>query len=240
MKSFQAMTFPTIFWQKSNYLIPYPQSTAWMKAYVKQIYAGKAPECLWFLEHPRLYTAGTSAKEEDLLNSENIPIYRSNRGGQWTYHGPGQRILYVMMDLRKNHPHIPARDIHAFVYALEEWVAKSLEKLGIQTEKRSDRIGLWVIDPKTGKEEKIAALGIKLSHWISWHGIALNVQPNLGDYQGIIPCGLQSYGVTSLQKLGVNISMDEIDRILIQEWENFFGNPLQPMPRNPDFTNLDM
>ncbi|CAI3956047.1 lipoyl(octanoyl) transferase LipB [Commensalibacter papalotli (ex Botero et al. 2024)] len=221
------MPFPPIILQKSKKIISYLNASEYMQNYVQGIYDQKKPECLWFLEHPPLYTAGTSAKEQDLINTQNYPTFYTNRGGQWTYHGPGQRIIYIMMDLRQDHQAFPPRDIHAFVNAIEDWIILTLKQFNIHAEKRSDRIGLWVIDPATQKEEKIAALGIKLTKWISWHGIALNVSPNLEDYSGIIPCGLADYGVTSMKKLGVHYSMDEVDQVLLEQWSHIFPHSLQ-------------
>ncbi|MDI2112627.1 lipoyl(octanoyl) transferase LipB [Commensalibacter nepenthis] len=221
------MAFHPIFIQKSKKPISYPSALQHMEHYVQEIYNEKQPECLWFLEHPPLYTAGTSAKDHDLINTQNYSTFYTNRGGQWTYHGPGQRIIYIMMDLRKDHHTFPARDIHAFVNAIEDWIILTLKQFNIHAEKRKDRIGLWVVDPITQKEEKIAALGIKLTKWISWHGIALNISPNLNDYSGIIPCGLAEYGVTSMEKLGGHYSMDEVDQALLAQWSHIFPHPLQ-------------
>lgn len=220
------MTFSPIFLQKSKKIVSYPDALQHMQEYTQQIYEKKQPECLWFLEHSPLYTAGSSAKDHDLINLQHYPIFYTNRGGQWTYHGPGQRVIYIMMDLREDHHAFPPRDIHAFVNAIEDWIVLTLKQFHIQAEKRKDRIGLWVINPVTQKEAKIAALGIKLSRWISWHGIALNVLPNLEDYSGIIPCGLPEYGVTSMQKLGVHCSLDEVDHVLCQQWQQIFPHPL--------------
>ncbi|CAI3956892.1 Lipoate-protein ligase B (LipB) (PDB:2QHT) (PUBMED:19798051) [Commensalibacter communis] len=221
------MAFHPIFIQKSKKLVSYPNAIQHMERYVQDIYNEKQPECLWFLEHPPLYTAGTSAKDYDLINTQNYPTFYTNRGGQWTYHGPGQRIIYIMMDLRKDHQAFPSRDIHAFVNAIEDWVILTLRQFNIYAEKRKDRIGLWVINPITKKEEKIAALGIKLTRWISWHGIALNISPNLNDYTGIVPCGLAEFGVTSMEKLGVKCSMDEVDQVLLEQWNHIFPYSLQ-------------
>ncbi|CAI3956384.1 Lipoate-protein ligase B (LipB) (PDB:2QHT) (PUBMED:19798051) [Commensalibacter communis] len=221
------MAFHPIFIQKSKKLVSYPNAIQHMERYVQDIYNEKQPECLWFLEHPPLYTAGTSAKDYDLINTQNYPTFYTNRGGQWTYHGPGQRIIYIMMDLRKDHQAFPSRDIHAFVNAIEDWVILTLRQFNIYAEKRKDRIGLWVINPITKKEEKIAALGIKLTRWISWHGIALNISPNLNDYTGIIPCGLAEFGVTSMEKLGVKCSMDEVDQVSLEQWNHIFPYSLQ-------------
>lgn len=232
MKAFLAMVSTRIFWQKSKKIVPYPTAITWMRQYVQNIYHEKAPECLWFLEHAPLYSAGTSAKKEDLFNPQNFPVFYTNRGGQWTYHGPGMRIIYVMIDLRRPHPSFPDHDIRAFVHHLENWLILTLQYFGITAEKRKDRIGLWVVDPLTKQEEKIAALGIKLNHWISWHGIALNVYPTLENYAGIIPCGLKNYGVTSMHKLKVHASMTEVDQILCKKWNESFGEPLiqRPLP----------
>ncbi|EHD12958.1 octanoyltransferase [Commensalibacter intestini A911] len=220
------MTFSPIFLQKSKKIVSYPDALQHMQEYTQKIYEKKQPEYLWFLEHSPLYTAGNSAKEHDLINPQHYPTFYTNRGGQWTYHGPGQRVIYIMMDLREDHQAFPPRDIHAFVNAIEDWISLSLKQFNIQAEKRKDRIGLWVIDPITNKEEKIAALGIKLSRWISCHGIALNVLPNLEDYSGIIPCGLPEYGVSSMHKLGVHCSLDEVDQVLCQQWQKIFPHPL--------------
>lgn len=216
------MTFSPIFLQISKKIVSYPDALSHMQKYVQHIYEKKRPECLWFLEHPPLYTAGSSAKEHDLINPQRYPIFYTNRGGQWTYHGPGQRIIYIMMDLRKDHYSFPPRDIHAFVNTIEDWIILTLKQFNIQAEKRKGRIGLWVIDPVTQQEEKIAALGIKLSRWISWHGIALNICPKLENYSGIIPCGLSEYGVTSMHKLGVYCSLDDIDHALLEQWKYIF------------------
>lgn len=235
MKAFQAMTSAPIFLQKSKKTVPYPIAIEWMKNYAQKIYEGKMAECLWFLEHPPLYTAGTSAKESDLFNPENFPVFRANRGGQWTYHGPGMRILYVMLDLRKPHPAFPDHDIRAFVHKLEDWIILTLKQFGITAEKREGRVGLWVVNPKTGKEEKIAALGIKLHHWISYHGIALNIHPNLQHYSGIVPCGLRDYGVTSMKELDVPASFDRVDQVLQEQWNLLFQQPLKERPFPEEF-----
>ncbi len=227
MKEFQAMAITPIFLQKSKKIIPYPTAIEWMKTYVQKIYIKKAAECLWFLEHSSLYTAGTSAKKEDLFNPQNFPVFYTNRGGQWTYHGPGMRIIYVMMDLRKPHPTFPDHDIRSFICKLEDWIILTLKHFNVIAEKKEGRVGLWVTNPVTKQEDKIAAIGIKLSHWISWHGIALNIHPKLEDYSGIVPCGLKEYGVTSLHNLGIYTSFDTVDQVLCQTWERIFKYPLQ-------------
>lgn len=237
MKAFQAMAYTPIILQKSKKTVPYLTAIQWMEHHVQQIYHHNAPECLWFLEHPPLYTAGTSAKQKDLFNPENLPVFYTNRGGQWTYHGPGMRIIYVMMDLRRPHPAFPDHDIRTFVHKLEDWIVLALNHFGIQAEKREDRVGLWVVNRQTGKEEKIAALGIKLSHWVSWHGIALNVNPDLKNYTGIVPCGLKDYGVTSLEKLKVHTTMDNLDSILCETWQQLFQQPLEKRALPPELTD---
>ena len=183
-----------------------------MEQRVADIREGVAPEMIWLLEHPPLYTAGTSAKGADLLDSKGLPVYETSRGGQYTYHGPGQRIAYVMIDLEKR-----GRDVHGFVTALEQWLIDTLAVFRIKGERRCGRIGIWV--DNNGVDQKIAALGIRLRRWVSFHGIALNVNPDLTHFQGIVPCGLPQYGVTSCQALGVPILMAELDKTLQTQWE---------------------
>lgn len=171
-----------------------------------------ADDCLWFLEHPPLYTSGTSAKQQDLLEAK-FPVYKAGRGGEYTYHGPGQRVVYVMRRL-------PVHDLRAYVKDLEQWIINTLAALGITGERREARIGIWV--ENNGTEEKIAALGIRVRKWVAYHGIALNVNPNLDHFTGIVPCGLSQFGVTSLKKLGINVSLDEVDNILLDEFTKIF------------------
>ena len=198
----------------------YPQAVAAMESRVAEILAGTAPELLWFLEHPALYTAGTSADDAELLNRD-LPTHRSGRGGRWTYHGPGQRVCYVVLDLRTRQ-----RDVRAYVCALETWLKSALAELGVRAESRTGRIGLWVTHAD-GSEEKIAALGVRVRKWIAYHGVALNVAPNLEHFAGIVPCGLAGYGVTSLEALGAETSRVRIDEVLAKTFAETFGVTLE-------------
>lgn len=191
-----------------------------MEKRVAAIIAGKAREAVWLLEHPPLYTAGTSAKPADLINPRRLPVFESGRGGQYTYHGPGQRVAYVMLDLKTRNP-----DARAFVQALEDWLIATLKEFGVQGEKRCERIGVWVQRAGKGvtREDKIAAIGIRLRKWVSFHGIALNVAPNLAHYDGIIPCGVREHGITSLADLGVAARMEDVDTALRRNFEKIFG-----------------
>jgi lipoyl(octanoyl) transferase len=179
-------------WKVSNAPVPYSDALTFMEQTVAQIAAGSATELVWLLEHPPLYTAGTSAKDSDLLEPGRFPVYPSGRGGQYTYHGPGQRVGYVMLDLNQR-----GRDLRAFVHDLEEWLIRTLDHFNVKGERRPGRVGIWVVR-NSGREEKIAAIGLRVRRWISFHGISLNVDPDLSHFDGIIPCGLESYGVTSL------------------------------------------
>jgi lipoyl(octanoyl) transferase len=193
-----------------------------MAARVAAIQRGEAPECVWLLEHPPVYTAGVSAKPADLLASR-FPVYATGRGGQWTYHGPGQRIVYLMLDLRRPHGSVPARDVHAFVAALETWIIHALARFGVKGERRAGRVGVWVEVPGRG-ECKIAAAGVRLSRFVSSHGIAINRAPDLSHFEGIVPCGLATYGVTSLAELGRPVSADELDAALFESFGALFGD----------------
>jgi lipoyl(octanoyl) transferase len=206
-----------ITWTVTPGLTPYPEAVAVMEARVAAIAEGRAPEQIWLLEHEALYTAGTSAKEQDLVQPDRLPVYRTGRGGQYTYHGPGQRVAYVMLDLTPR-----GRDVRVFVSDLEQVVIETLAGFGVVGERREGRIGVWVLR-EDGREEKIAAIGVRLRHWISFHGLSLNVGPDLGDYAGIIPCGLPDFGVTSLKALGVSASMAEVDAALKRAFEAQFG-----------------
>jgi lipoyl(octanoyl) transferase len=190
---------------------------------VAAIRAGAASELVWLVEHPPLYTAGTSARPEDLRDPTGLPAYSAGRGGQWTYHGPGQRTVYVMLDLARRHGTVRPRDVHAYVGGLEEWVIRALERLGVHGERRKGRVGIWVTDPATDQEVKIAAIGVRASRWVSWHGIALNVAPDLAHFGGIVPCGIREYGVTSLAALGLPVTMAEADAALQAAWPEVFG-----------------
>jgi len=210
-------------WRTAEGLTPYEYAIATMQQRVAAIHAGTAPELVWLVEHPPLYTAGTSARPEDLTDPTRFPIFNAGRGGQWTYHGPGQRTAYVMLDLNRRHGTVPARDVRCYVHGLEEWLIRTLAHFRIKGERRDGRIGIWVIDRTTGAEAKIAAIGVRVTRWVSWHGIALNVSPDLGHYSGIIPCGIADYGVTSLQALGVPATIAEADAALRIAWHETFG-----------------
>jgi lipoyl(octanoyl) transferase len=207
-------------WTTSSRLVAYPDAVAAMEARVGAILDGAKPEQVWLLEHPPLYTAGTSALDSDLLTPGRFPVFRTGRGGQFTYHGPGQRVAYVMLDLNRRTP-----DLRAFVQALEEWIIRTIAEFGIAGERRKGLIGVWVRRPGKGPDadEKIAAVGIRLRRWVSFHGIALNVAPDLSHFAGIVPCGIRDRGVTSLADLGVKVSMAEVDRVLRREFETVFG-----------------
>ncbi len=206
-------------WARSEGPVHYAEAVAKMEARVAAIRAG-APELVWLLTHPPLYTAGTSAKETDLLAPQRFPVYRTGRGGQFTYHGPGQRIAYAMLDLNRRQP-----DLRLLIRTLEEWVIRTLAAFGARAQRSEDRIGVWVPRPDkgVGREDKIAAIGVRVRHWVTFHGIALNVNPNLEHYAGIVPCGISDQGVTSLADLGVDASMDEVDDVLRREFEALFG-----------------
>jgi lipoyl(octanoyl) transferase len=192
-----------------------------MRERAAAIRAGTAQELVWLLEHPPLYTAGTSAAAGDLQDADRFPTYQAGRGGQWTYHGPGQRVAYVMLDLQETHGSVPARDIRGYVAGLERWVMTTLKTFGIKGETRCGRVGIWVV---TGQEEKkICAIGVRVSRWVTWHGLALNVSPELSHFDGIVPCGIREHGVTSLADLGVKASMDEVDAALRENFTAIFG-----------------
>ena len=215
--------YEEIIWQEDRTLCPYPDALDFMRQQVEAIHQQQAPQRIWLTEHPPLYTAGTSAKQEDLINPHNYPTFEAGRGGQWTYHGPGQRIAYVMLDLTRPHGPLPARDIRAFVQMLERWLIMSLQAMNIDAFTREGRIGVWCFDGQSGLEAKIAALGIRVTRWVSWHGISLNVAPSLSDFDGIIPCGIRNYGVTSLQRFNPALSMDDADAALLRSWTALFG-----------------
>jgi lipoyl(octanoyl) transferase len=209
-------------WRVSDDLVPYEAALAAMDARVADIVAGRASEQVWLLEHPPLYTAGTSAKVADLIEAR-FPVHQTGRGGQLTYHGPGQRVAYAMLDLRRRGP-----DLRRYVATLEEWIIRTLAAFNVRGERREDRIGVWVRRPDKGEgfEDKIAAIGIRVKHWVTLHGIALNVDPDLSHFSGIVPCGVseQRYGVTSLADLGITVSMPEVDMIMRREFGALFGS----------------
>jgi len=206
--------------RRSAAQVAYPEALADMEAHVDAIRSG-APDRLWLLEHPPLYTAGTSAKSDDLLAPDRFPVFQAGRGGQYTYHGPGQRVGYVMMDLKRR-ANPPGPDIRCYVQDLEEWLIRTIAHFGVKAERREGRIGLWVAQPN-GREDKIAALGIRVRRWISFHGVALNVNPDLSHFTGIVPCGISQHGVTSLYALGVKPTMAEVDDVLVDEFKKAFA-----------------
>jgi lipoyl(octanoyl) transferase len=203
-------------WQTSATPQAYDRAVAAMEARVKAIREGRAQELVWLLEHPPLYTAGTSAKEDDLVDPI-LPVYRTGRGGQWTYHGPGQRVAYVMLDLKAR-----GGDLRAYVTNLEEWLICTLRVFGLKGERRPGRIGIW-IDQGGGRENKIAAVGVRVRQGVTYHGVSLNLDPDLGHYRGIVPCGVSQFGVTSLAALGIRIPMTRLDDALRQNFERVFS-----------------
>jgi lipoyl(octanoyl) transferase len=207
---------PPTEWKISDQPVAYPAAMAVMEERVAEIIVGNAPEMVWLLEHPPLYTAGTSAQAADLLQPDQFPVYASGRGGQYTYHGPGQRVAYVMQNLVWRE-----RDVRLHIWRLEAWLIATLAALGVQGERRENRVGIWVAHPD-GREEKIAAIGVRVRKWVTYHGIALNVAPNLAHYRAIVPCGLGQFGVTSLAALGINTSMAHVDTALRQQFPLVF------------------
>ncbi|MDD2796078.1 lipoyl(octanoyl) transferase LipB [Acidocella sp.] len=202
-------------------LTPYETAISLMRARIASIHEGTQGEFLWFVEHPPLYTAGTSAAESGLKDPARFPTYNAGRGGQWTYHGPGQRVVYAMLNLNEPHGGIPARDIRGYVGGLECWVIETLKDFGIKGETRQGRVGIWVVNGAA--EEKIGAIGVRVSRWVSWHGLALNVNPDLSHFTGIVPCGITEHGVTSLAALGVQATMSEVDAALLKNFTKVFG-----------------
>jgi lipoyl(octanoyl) transferase len=216
---------PAVEWLVSEGLTPYPDAVAFMELRADAIRAGNAGELVWLVEHPALYTAGTSANSADLVEPDRFDVYQTGRGGEYTYHGPGQRVAYVMLDLKRR-----KEDVRAFVAALEAWVIAALDQFNIKGETREDRVGVWVVRlerPNIGlgsaAEDKIAAIGIRLRKWVSFHGISLNVEPKLSDYDGIIACGIKGYGVTSLVDLGLPVTMHDADLALFEAFQTVFG-----------------
>lgn len=235
---------PPVVWRPRAGLLDYESTVAEMTALARQIAAGEAPETVWLLEHPAIYTAGASAKDADLLDAR-LPVYRTGRGGQFTWHGPGQRVAYVMLDLSRRR-----RDVRAFVRALEAWLIASIAQFGVVGERREGRVGVWT--PRPDKpcgpdgamaEDKIAAIGVRLAAWVSFHGVALNVAPDLGHFAGIAPCGVRAdhLGVTSLADLGVDADMTATDAALRHSFEDIFGPTADPdetiiaSPETPEY-----
>jgi lipoyl(octanoyl) transferase len=212
-------------WLVTPGLTAYPDALAVMEARAEAIRTGAADELVWLVEHPALYTAGTSARREDLIDAGRFPVFDAGRGGEYTYHGPGQRVAYVMLDLKRRR-----EDVRAFVAALEAWIIGALARFNVRGERREDRVGVWVVRPDRpplpdGRpaEDKIAAIGIRLRRWVSFHGIALNVEPELSHFSGIVPCGIRGYGVTSLVDLGLPVTMTDADMALKASFEDVFG-----------------
>ena len=207
-------------WAVSEGYVDYEAAVAAMEARAAAITAGEAGELVWLLEHPPLYTAGVSSKDGDLLDAARFPVHRSGRGGQFTYHGPGQRVAYVMLDLNQR-----GKDVRTFVRGLEQWIIGALGEFGVHADVREGRVGVWVErkGPGWSREDKIAAIGVKVRKWVSFHGISLNVEPDLGHFTGIVPCGIADHGVTSLVDLGVPATMDEADSALKVSFRRVFG-----------------
>ena len=211
----------SIGWETAHGLVEYPAAITRMEKRVAAIRDGSAGRLVWLLEHPPLYTSGTSAAAADLQDPGRFPTFVAGRGGQWTYHGPGQRVGYVMLDLTQPHGLVLARDVRSYVHGLEEWLIRTVAVFGVRGERRAGRVGIWVVT--NGGEAKIAALGVRVTRWVSWHGVALNVCPELDHFGGIVPCGIAEYGVTSLAALGVRVSMIEVDAALQEAWVGVFG-----------------
>jgi lipoyl(octanoyl) transferase len=200
-------------WRTSDRLVDYPDAVAEMERRVAAIRDGTSAELVWLLEHPPLFTAGTSASASELLDPDRLPVFKTGRGGRYTYHGPGQRIAYVMLDLNRPSHGQSRRDVRCHVHRLEEWLIRTLARFNMKGERREGRIGIWVARAD-GREEKIAAIGVRVRRWVTYHGLALNVDPDLAHYHGIIPCGIAEHGVTSLGALGVGATMAEVDKAL--------------------------
>lgn len=228
------MTNGRFLWEISKKPVPYPVALTRMQSLAREIRAGEAAERVWLLEHPPLFTAGTSARAEDLFNPHHYPTYDAGRGGQWTYHGPGQRIAYVLLDLHNAHGEVRARDVRSYVHGLEEWVIRTLSAFGLKGECREGRVGVWVIDPATGQEEKIAAIGVRVSRWVSWHGVSINLNPRMSDFEGIVPCGIREFGVTSFEKLGLAVTLAQLDAALAESWRAVFGSTPSALTSLPD------
>jgi lipoyl(octanoyl) transferase len=202
-------------WKVSDQPVPYPEALAQMEARAAAIADGTAGEQVWLLEHPPIYTAGTSARDADLLDAR-FPVYRTGRGGQFTYHGPGQRVGYAMLDLKTRTP-----DVRAYVRDLEQWLIETLAQFNVKGERREGRVGIWV--QRGSREDKIAALGVRIKRWVTLHGVALNVEPDLSHFSGIVPCGVTAHGITSLADLGIAVSMADVDIALKQSFKKIFG-----------------
>jgi lipoyl(octanoyl) transferase len=211
-------------WRISAGTVAYPDALAAMEERVAAIRAGTAPELVWLLEHPPLYTAGTSARIHDLLAPRRFPVFDAGRGGQYTYHGPGQRVAYVMLDLQRRKP-----DLRRYIWQLEEWVIRTLAQFNVRGERRDQRIGIWVVEPG-GREAKIAAIGVRVRRWVTYHGVAINLDPDLKHFSGIVPCGISGFGVTSFAALGLTTTMADLDAALRATFEEVFAES-DPAPR---------
>ena len=209
-------------WRTSAGLTPYADAFALMQDRSAAIRAGEASELVWLLEHPPLYTAGTSARIQDLLAPRRFPVFDAGRGGQYTYHGPGQRVAYLMLDLQRRKP-----DLRRYIWQLEEWVIRALAAFNVQGARRAGRIGIWVVKPG-GQEAKIAAIGVRVRRWVTYHGVAINLEPDLEHFAGIVPCGISGFGVTSLADLGLTATMAELDAALMATFEEVFGASAAP------------
>jgi lipoyl(octanoyl) transferase len=214
-------------WLVSDGLVPYPEALAAMEARAAAIREGTAAEAIWLLEHPPLYTAGTSARREDLTDPDRFPVFEAGRGGQYTYHGPGQRVVYVMLDLTHR-----GRDVRRFVAQVEDWVIATLAEFNVRGERRAGRVGVWVVRPDRPplpdgslREDKIAAIGLRLRRWVSFHGLSINVEPDLSHFDGIVPCGIRDHGVTSLVDLGLPVTMTDVDAALRRTFPDVIAQP---------------
>jgi lipoyl(octanoyl) transferase len=203
-------------WRINDGLVPYEAALAEMDSRVAAIRAGTAPDLVWLLEHPPLYTGGTSARPEDLIDPSGLPVHQTGRGGQYTYHGPGQRVGYVMLDLKRH-----GQDVRNYVHRLEAWLIATLARFNLKGERRDGRVGIWIAE-KDGRENKIAAIGVRVRQWVTLHGVALNVEPDLRHFDGIVPCGIRQHGVTSLADQGIHVTMPEVDAALKASFAEVF------------------
>ena len=217
-------------WRISDGAVSYAEALTVMEERVADIRAGRERELVWLLEHPPLYTAGTSAKPHDLLQPMRFPVHVAGRGGQYTYHGPGQRVVYAMLDLRRRR-----LDVRRFVSDLEEWTIRALARFSVTAERRAGRVGVWVARPEKPalpdggpREDKIAAIGVRIRHWVSFHGLSINVEPDLSHYAGIVPCGIADHGVTSLVDLGLPVTLADVDIALAETFDEVFGRDVRP------------
>jgi lipoyl(octanoyl) transferase len=216
----EVLSRPAVEWRISDAPVPYEVAVREMDKRAAAIAAGEAQELVWLLEHPALYTAGTSADEKDLLTPDRFPVFKTGRGGQYTYHGPGQRVAYMMLDLKRRTP-----DVRSYVHDLERWIIATLARFNVTGEVRDDRVGVWVRRPEkgVGREDKIAAIGVRIRKWVTYHGISINVDPDLDHFSGIVPCGISQHGVTSLADLGIPATMADLDIQLKETFKEIFG-----------------